>query len=222
MAMKTWAGMAGAGLLLVGGGAQAALVDVGNGLINDTVLNITWVADAGLSNSQLGGTARWQPLVDWAEDLVYGGYDDWRLASMSVLAGTPTGSTDSVVMAADCATDEVACRDNELAYMYTHYLSGGSNRTGNQTVGDVTLTNIQDTYWSGTEEATRDFEAWRFAFNNGLGPASPNKINLGSGWAVRDGLVPTDDPSVPLPGTALLMALGVLPLAARRLARQRP
>jgi hypothetical protein len=108
MAMKTWAGMAGAGLLLVGGGAQAALVDVGNGLINDTVLNITWVADAGLSNSQLGGTAQWQPLVNWAAGLVYGGYDDWRLASMSVLAGTPTGSTDSVVTSADCATDEVA------------------------------------------------------------------------------------------------------------------
>jgi hypothetical protein len=103
-----------------------------------------------------------------------------------------------------------------------HYLSGGSNRTGNQTVGDVTLTNIQDIYWSGTEDAARPFEAWRFGFNNGLGPATPNKINVASGWAVRDGLVPTDTPGVPLPGTALLMALGVLPLAARRLARQRP
>jgi hypothetical protein len=56
-----------------------------------------------------------------------------------------------------------------------------------------------------------------------LGPFSANKVNAWSGWAVRDGLVvPTDNPSVLLPGTELLMALGVLPLAARRLARQRP
>lgn len=222
MAMKTWAGMAGAGLLLVGGGAQAALVDAGNGLINDTTLNITWVADAGLSNTELVGTGSWQALVDWAADLDYGGYDDWRLASMSVLGGTPTGSAASVVLAADCATDEVACRDNELVYMYTHYLSGGFDRTGDQTVGDVTLTNIQGAYWSGTEDANASFQAWYFNFSNGFGPFVANKVNTFNGWAVRDGLVPTDTPGVPLPGTALLMALGVLPLAARRLARQRP
>jgi hypothetical protein len=160
--MKTWQGMAAAGLLLAGGGAQAALVDAGNGLVNDTVLDITWVADAGLSNDQLSGAANWQDLVDWAENLVYAGYDDWRLASMSVAAGTPTGSTDSII---DCSTDtEANCRDNELAYMYTYYLPGtyGDDKTGDQTVGDVTLTGIQNAYWSGTEFASDPFIAWFF------------------------------------------------------------
>jgi hypothetical protein len=41
---------------------------------------------------------------------------------MSVAAGTPTGSTDSII---DCSMDtEANCRDNELAYMYTYYLPG--------------------------------------------------------------------------------------------------
>ena len=95
---QTRAGLVlGAVLLGLGGAAQATLINAGNGLVNDTVLNITWVANAGLSNEQLSGPATWQQLVTWADTLVYGGYDDWRLASMSVAGGLPTGSASSVV-----------------------------------------------------------------------------------------------------------------------------
>ena len=208
---KQWQGMAAGVLLLAGGGAEAALVDAGNGLINDTVLNITWVADASLSGAQ-----SWSDLVQWAEDLVYGGYDDWRLASMSVAAGTPTGATDSII---DCATDtEANCRDNELGYMYTYYLSGnyGDDKTGNQAVGSVTLTGIQLSHWSGTEAASSPGNAWVFYPLNGF------QTNFGNayesyGWAVRDGQIA----AAPLPATALLMALGFGAMTVLRRARRR-
>jgi hypothetical protein len=95
----------------------AALVDAGNGLVNDTVRNITWVADASLSGAQT-----WDNLASWAENLVYAGYSDWRLASMSVAAGTPTGSAGTDV---DCSSaTEPACRDNELGDMHYYNLGG--------------------------------------------------------------------------------------------------
>jgi len=211
MREKTWALALTVGLLGAGGATQAALVDAGNGLVNDTVLDITWVADASLSGGQ-----SWGDLVDWAENLVYAGYDDWRLASMSVAAGTPTGATDSIIA---CQTDtEVNCRDNELGYMYTYYLPGnyGDNKTGDQTVGDVTLTGIQNVYWSGTEFASDPVGAWFFDPDLGF-QAFDGKVLQFYGWAVRPGQVA----AAPLPGTALLMALGFGAMALLRRARRR-
>ena len=215
--MTTWQGMAAAGLLLAGGGAQAALVDAGNGLVNDTGLDITWVAEAGVSTVQLGGAATWEELVNGAAGLEDAGYDDWRLASMSVAAGTPTGSAGfgSII---DCETDtETNCRDNELGYMYRYYLPGnyGDDKTGEQTVGDVTLTGIQNLYWSGTDVAGSPSRAW--LFNPGVGFQGYGfKSSEHYGWAVRPGQIPT----APLPGTAALMALGLAGLGARRLSRR--
>jgi hypothetical protein len=149
MRQKTWALALTVGLLGAGGASQAALVDAGNGLVNDTVLDITWVANAGLSNEQLSGAANWQDLVDWADALVYGGYDDWRLASMS-----STSPTNTVF---DCSTGtEQQCIEsgNQLGYMFHYNIAGGFPKTGDQTVGDVTLTGIQNAYWSGTEFAS--------------------------------------------------------------------
>src|SRR5678815_6050108 len=58
--------------------AQAALIDRGNGLIYDTVLNITWMQDVALAQT-LGadsdGLFDWSGANAWAQQLVYGGYD---------------------------------------------------------------------------------------------------------------------------------------------------
>lgn len=211
---KAWALALTVGLLGSGSAAQAALLDAGNGLVDDTVLNICWVADAGLSaaQDQLDGPATWGELVTWANTLDYGGYQDWRLASMSVAAGTPTGSTDTVV---DCETDtEQNCRDNELGYMYRYYLPGnfGDNKTGNQTVGDVTLTGIQSAYWSGTEFALSPNLALYFRPDVGF-RLFDNKVNQAYGWAVRPGqcrAAPTGAQPVPALGALGLGLLGLL------------
>lgn len=56
---------------------NATLIDRGNGLIYDDDINITWVQDGTLF-----GKGPWQAANIWANSLVYGGFDDWRLPSM--------------------------------------------------------------------------------------------------------------------------------------------
>jgi hypothetical protein len=151
----------------------------------DDVLDITWVTNGALSTK-----VSWQPQVDWAANLNYLGYDDWRLASMAVSAGLPTGAAPSVV-SCNSAT-ELACRDNEMGYMFYQNMGGtiGDTLTGNQTVDGVLLSNVQGGYWSGTEYATDPAGAWFFTFIAYPGGHYGVDIRKGSGfsgWAVRDG-----------------------------------
>jgi hypothetical protein len=181
--------------------AQATLIDRGNGLIYDTVLDITWLQDANYafnSGQDSDGLFNWMDANTWAANLDYQNYDDWRLPSMDVNGDTAVVSLNS------CASSEAACQDNEYAYMHSYNLNGGSgvDRSGNR-VGDggVTLFNIQNTYWSSTPAGTG---AWNFSFFLGGQNVVPQE-NLRAAWAVRDG----DVASVPEPATALLMAIGL-------------
>ena len=64
--------------------AQAALVDRGGGMIYDTDLSITWLQDANLAKTSgydADGRMSWVAANQWAANLIYGGYADWRLAS---------------------------------------------------------------------------------------------------------------------------------------------
>ncbi len=167
----------------------------------DDVLDITWVTTAALS-----GPGTWSGQVAWADGLNYLGFDDWRLASMSVAAGLPTGTTTLVV---DCrSASETACRDNELGYMYYHNIGGtvNSDQTGNKTVDGVLLTDIQRFYWSGTELDSSS--AWGFNFLNGSQNSGIKSVIDLYGWAVRPG----DVAAVPEPGTLLLTGTALVGL----------
>ena len=142
---------------------------LGGAAAYDDALNITWLTDAALS-----GNTTWANQLAWVDSLNSSnhlGFDGWRLASMSIAAGLPTGTASSVV---DCSTIwPPLCQDNELGYMFYHNLGGssGNDLTGNQTVGDVTLTNIQSVYWSATESGITN--SWMYHFDIGFGVWSP-------------------------------------------------
>ena len=163
--------------------ANAELISrLGGQAAYDTVLDITWLTDA-----DFGGSNTWTNLVAWVDSLNKAnhlGFDDWRLASMSVDAGLPLGTATHVY---DCSmATELACRDNELGYMYYNNLSivASSNKTGTFFVNGVRLSNVQRFYWSGTEYDSNG--AWSFYFNVG---DQFNLVKRGSshGWVVRSG-----------------------------------
>lgn len=72
--------------------ANATLIDKGGGLIYDTALNITWFQDANYPKTigQLGccgdgSMYYYSDAVTWANNFTYGGYNNWRLPSVSEL-----------------------------------------------------------------------------------------------------------------------------------------
>ena len=201
-----------AGMGLVGS-ASATLMDRGADLVYDDVLNITWTRQAGD-----GVLRNWANSKTWAAGLVVDGLSGWRLPWASVLAGA--GPTNSVVT---CSTaTELACRDNEMGYMFYHDLGGtvGQDKTGTQTaLGGQVLTGIQHSsfYWSGSERFP-DFP-WNFNFGNGIQQSSFGEGNFNFAWAVRAGDVIA---AVPEPASLLLVGAGMLGLGwMRRRERRR-
>lgn len=182
------------------------------------------------------GEMNWWGAMAWAEQLVYGGSDDWRLPVV-VDTGTPlcnsgTSGTDCGynVQTADISTDPVTVY-SEWAYMYYVNLgftarlypdgsprsdfgifgNGTHNGVDNSSFGqrDVGLVqNLWNTqYWTGTDYGAYD-SAWRFSpITGGQGPQPKEAFNYV--WALRTG-------DVPEPGTLILLGLGFAGLSAMR------
>ena len=198
------------------GGASAKLIDNGQGLIYDTVLNITWTQDANLCvtlancvNGTPFGMA-WDDGSAWARTLVFDGVAGWRLPYASVTAGI--GPAD-LIFGQACTgrgdVDEKACRDDEMAYMFYYNFGGAyfaNPVTGTQTADGVTFNNIQSVYYSGTLLVPGD--VWSFDFYNGF------QSFVGDGtfgarfpvWAVHDGNVS----AAPEPSALLLIVIASL------------
>src|SRR5262250_876083 len=84
------ASLAGATLVASTGMAQATLFDRGNGMIYDSVLNITWLQDATYARASKYdsvGLFTWNDAETWVNQLVYQGISGWRLPNIAPVNG---------------------------------------------------------------------------------------------------------------------------------------
>jgi hypothetical protein len=191
--------------------ANATLIDRGNGLIYDTVQDITWLQDANYAQSSghdSDGRMSWDDSIAWAAGLSFAGFDDWRLFNADPSCGFTYN-----------------CTENELGHLFYNEfglsqnqsvssLGGGSNANFNL------FANVQaSVYWSGTEYAPGNSVAWYFVTASGSQNLNV-KNGLIYGWAVRDGdVAAAANVTVPEPATLGIFALGLLGLIVRK--RQR-
>ncbi|NCA71439.1 MAG: DUF1566 domain-containing protein [Sphingobacteriia bacterium] len=124
--------------------AHAALVDVGNGLVNDTTQQLVWLKDANLAATETFGLARdtdlgtdpgdtspvpvqgrigsdgcmnWPAAMLWIDAMnrqKYKGYDDWRLPA---LTDTGDPGCDIASVGTDCGSN-VDVATGELAHLW--------------------------------------------------------------------------------------------------------
>ena len=187
----------------------AALVDNGGGLIYDDVLDITWAQPDAFVN------VSWDDADTWAAGLTLGGVSDWRLPYISVAAGAGPFPGTPV----DCSTaTEVACRDNELGYMFYYNLSGSFGSILASGDPDLALfptllngDNI-DRYWSNEIDP---IYAWSFSFVSDGNQSMELQGQNYDSWAVHTGNIG----AVPVPAAVWLFGsglIGLLGLARRK------
>lgn len=115
--------------LALTGVSNAALVDRGNGLIYDNVLNVTWQQTVnlavnqtfGVSGIEADGAMSWNTAQTWItamNNANHLGYNDWRLPTVSPVSG---GTEFNFDLAYDGSSDHgynVASVNSEMGYMY--------------------------------------------------------------------------------------------------------
>jgi hypothetical protein len=201
--------------------AEAALVDAGNGLINDTDLNITWLQDANLAATNTFGVAGippsgamlWATANAWIAAMNaanYKGYSDWRLPIVTPVNGNNFNYSLSTNGTTDFGyyTTLVNTTASELPHVFYNELGNKGSVDVNgrtQLGGGVTNTGpfqnlLEAGYWTGAEYGPNpNLFVWAFDAFNG------RQVNGGKGafhtaWAVRSGQATV----VPIPASAWL------------------
>jgi hypothetical protein len=224
-------------LLVVGigfsGASQASLVDRGNGLLYDNVLNVTWLQDANYAKTSgysVTGMMDWASANTWATNLNYQGLTGWRLANITPVNGTSFNVNFSFNGTTDLGYNIISPY-SELAYMYhvnlglkDEFNTAGAFQADFGIFGNGTYFNGQNNvglvrnlqsymYWSGADYSPYNSPyAWSLMTTDGQQSYGNGKNSLLYAWAVRPG----DVSAVPVPAAIWLFTSGLGLLAFNR------
>lgn len=197
--------------------SHAALIDRGNGLIYDVDRDITWLSDANYAKTSgyhPDGEMNWQEAMDWAAQLTYEGFENWRLPT--TMQPDLNCSLVQTASTGDVIGSNYNCTGSEMGHLFYEELGGiAFDSINNSTDDDLSLfSNIQDAdYWSSTPYVTEFQGPWAFGFFSGVQTTDPYDATVFA-WAVHDG----DVSAVPIPPAVWLFASGLFGLigVARR------
>ncbi len=197
--------------------SHSALHYRGGGMIYDDVLDVTWLEDARYAVTQgvpcslcttdvprRAGQLSWEDATNWVENLVYEGFDDWRLPSL--YSPPPFDSHNDW--------------NSELRHMFFTNLTHQSQYIDGTTGETRTIKNHGQglDYWfaESRDHATRP--NWYFeTLSLQSAPEGFTHATDGStvglyAWAVRDG----DVTAIPVPATAWLFGTALLGMTTVR------
>ncbi len=171
----------------------------------------------------------WSAANSWASGLIYEGYDDWRLTSVSPVNGTAFNYSYSNDGSSDHGYN-ITSPQSEMSYMFyqnlgnTGYVDTSENTTGCSGT-DFCLTNkdifgngnLQAyVYWSAEEYTPDTRMAWGFVTEAGYQDIYEKNSEFYA-WAVRSG----DVSVVPLPAAIWFYGTGLIGFIGLRLRKQR-
>jgi hypothetical protein len=181
----------------------AALVDRGNGLLYEDVLNITILQDANFAKTSgfdSDGRMTWETANSWVQSLTIANTGGWRLPTTQPLNGSSysttfstSGSTDYGYNVSAPGSLSAGATSSEMAYLFFNSLGniaefnldGSPSACRNVQIGTahcLSNTGLFDnlesyTYWSGSASPEAG-SYWTFTMDGGFQPFSPGGSSL--------------------------------------------
>ncbi|BAV34766.1 hypothetical protein SCL_2489 [Sulfuricaulis limicola] len=192
----------------------------------DTVLGITWLANAGYAQTSgyaTYGVMNWYDATTWTANLNISGITGWRLPRVydtgvpcTLLNRYGGGMCEFNVLTTSGSTVY-----SELASMYYDTLGNKAlyDSSGNSPQQGWGLTNTGPflyvstmPYWTDTSYAPNLLDAWMFDLGDGQQAMSAKLYSNYFSWAVHSGDVGVAVSSVPVPAAAWLFGSGLIGL----------